>query len=453
MAERTLNARQLEVLQWVVEGCPAGVMTDATHKTTARALHKRHLVRVSRRGGVWKAEATEAGRHFVKHGQYPAGYWTTGAEDAVPATRAPRSSSDRRKVTGLRPVDLTINDLIESGGEMTVEAIEDGYWEGLAASANRYQKVPDGKVLKVERGATWNERVVRLEHPPEWMSVALVPIPVADQLHRPHPAVMAVRDDRNQLPMTGETRNRALRILDALAKAALARGYEVDASSAESTDGWPQGHLTVTIRGQSNAVAIDEPHRRVPHTPTARELRDKDRHSWAYIPTHDELPSGRLRLNVIRGWTIRQAGFVDTKTVALEDRLPVVLHELELRAAAREERDRREELERQQRERERQRARDDAEIGAREAHRGKVLIRELEQWQHAKALDAYLQAMADRIEELQGGEQLAAKEWLRWARQHQSRVDPLRRSLELPPDPEFTAEALAPFLGPTTLVR
>ena len=76
VAERTVNARQLEVLKWIVAGCPEGVMKDTTYKTTAIALQNRRLATVIKKRGVWTAEATEAGRHFAEQGRYPAGHWT-----------------------------------------------------------------------------------------------------------------------------------------------------------------------------------------------------------------------------------------------------------------------------------------------------------------------------------------------------------------------------------------
>ena len=69
MAERTVNARQLEVLRWISEGCPDDVMTGDTHKVTARALESRGLVKVSGCGAGWKAQTTDAGRYFVEHGE------------------------------------------------------------------------------------------------------------------------------------------------------------------------------------------------------------------------------------------------------------------------------------------------------------------------------------------------------------------------------------------------
>ena len=60
MAWKPLNLRQMEVLQWIADGCPNGVMSDFTYKTTAVALRNRHLVSVSKRGG-WHAEITAGG--------------------------------------------------------------------------------------------------------------------------------------------------------------------------------------------------------------------------------------------------------------------------------------------------------------------------------------------------------------------------------------------------------
>ncbi|KRF44607.1 hypothetical protein ASH01_11485 [Terrabacter sp. Soil811] len=451
MAERTVNARQLEVLRWIVDGCPEGVMTSTTHKTTAVALQGRRLVVVSRKRGVWKAEATEAGSYFVDHGEYPPGHWPAGTRRSRPAgpsrpsRKEPRSE---RKVTGLRPVDQMIADLIEAGGEMTVEATEHGYWEGLVSSGTRYNKVPDGKLLKIRQGRTWAERVITLEDPPAWMSAELDPVPVMDLLRSPHPVVKALRDDRSRLALRRETRARALRILDAIAKAATARGHQVSQPMAEHGYPYPKGYLRLTIDGHANALDIDELTDKVPHVPTQAEVREQQRYpTITRIPTHDRVPSGRLRIRLLHGWAVRQDTFSDTKTVTLEDRLPVVLLELELRAAALEDRDQRLERERQERRRQWQEVRDGAVVRAREHHRADILLHQANQWRQARLLGAYLDAMARRVEALEGGERAAAEEWLAWSRRHCGEgLDPLSQPLRIPDDPEFTADLLAPFM-------
>lgn len=456
MAERTVNARQLEVLTWIVDGCPEGVMSGVDHKTTAKALQRRRLVVVSGKGEAWSAKATDGGKYFVKHRHYPAGHWSAGAGrqrmSGTLGSSAPENVDQPRpggegKVTGLRPVEQMIADLIEAGGTLTVESSRDGYWEGLMRSANRYGKVPSGKLLRVDRGRTWKERVIRLDDPPGWMVAELDPIPVAEQLHRPHRVVQALRADRDRLPMKGETRARALRILDAIAKAAVARGYVVDAPPPEPGYRYPKGQLRIMVRRHANTVAIDELSDAVPHQPTAKELADHARYSWHRIPTHDYVPSGRLRLKLLTGWAIRQDAFADTKNIRLEDRLPVLVQEVELRAAAAEDRDRQAAREREERRRRWEQVHEEAKVKACDEHRARTLMEQVEQWKQLAELDAYLQAMAERIEVLEAGEQAAAHAWLDWARMYRSRIDPLSRPLTMPPDPEFTANTLAPYMG------
>ena len=90
-----VNARQLEVLKWIADGCPDGVMKAYTHKTTAIALPGRRLVAVTRKRGVWQAQLTAAGSYYLEHGRYP--------EDLQAAWRAVARGSP--VVQQLRPAD------------------------------------------------------------------------------------------------------------------------------------------------------------------------------------------------------------------------------------------------------------------------------------------------------------------------------------------------------------
>lgn len=457
MGERTLNARQLQVMEWILAGCPDGVMTGTTHKVTAVALQSRRLVKVSRRGGVWRAEPTEAGRFFVEHGAYPAGHWAGGTRPAPrpAASAAMPKTVGERKVTGLRPVDQMMADLAEAGGELRVAAEAGSYWENLATSATHHGKVPQGKTLKITRGKDWSERIIRLEDAPVLMTLEVKPISVAASLRSPHPVVRALRDDKDQLPITGRVRWRALRILDAVAEAAAARGYRVTAPKAKPGSRRPKGHLVLTIGRHPNTLILDQLDDRVPHQPTKHELERRGRYSWATIPTHDLVPSDRLRIRLERGWKVRRDVFADTKTITVEDRLPQLLQELELRAAVAEDQAQRREREAEERKRRWQQVREDAIVHAREHHRAKVLMDQVERWHEGKRLGAYLDAMQTRVAALDSAEQQEAEKWLAWARQHRDRIDPLRRALWLPTDPEFGPEVIAPFMrgwsphGPT----
>lgn len=206
------------------------------------------------------------------------------------------------------------------------------------------------------------------------------------------------------------------------------------------------GHLMITIGRHTNSLIVDKLNDRLPHVPTPKELRDQGRYSWTRIPSHDPLPSARLRVSFDRGWKVRQDSFSDTKTINLEDRLPDVLQELELRAAAAEELDQRRDREREERERLWRQVHDEAVVQAREHHRAEVLATQVARWQETLQLDGFIRAMESNLAVLEPEDRAAAEEWLAWVGEHRRRVDPLAQPLRPPPDPEFTPDRLAPFM-------
>jgi hypothetical protein len=91
---------------------------------------------------------------------------------------------------------------------------------------------------------------------------------------------------------------RALRILHGLALEAERRGFAVAAHSPESNPhqqsiAW---HLLLSSNGETVPLKIDEESDRVEHVPTPREINEHERHPWMRLPTHDHVPSGRLRI-------------------------------------------------------------------------------------------------------------------------------------------------------------
>jgi excisionase family DNA binding protein len=83
-----LNPRQETVLRWIADGCQDGVMEGFTYKTVAVALQNRRLVVVSRKGGGWQAELTDAGRFYVEHGHHRPRPESTGRLGRHPVSSA-----------------------------------------------------------------------------------------------------------------------------------------------------------------------------------------------------------------------------------------------------------------------------------------------------------------------------------------------------------------------------
>lgn len=287
MGERTVNARQLEVLNWIVDGSPLGVMAGVSHKTTAVALQNRRLVTISKGRKGWRTEATGAGKHFARTGEYPPGHWrASGAPSARPVTAPPPGAASAgrgrqpRPVTALRPVDQMLKDLNENDGVLKVD--DPTYYKSLVASANRYGKAPEGKILEI-RHKSWREPAeVALVDQPEWMTATLEAVPVSARLLRPHPAVATIAGDReSRLLFKSVVRQRALRLLDAIAKECQRRGYAVDAEPRQRGGQSQPGDVLVEIQGHSHRLEVREQNDRVPHVPSAKERRDARQTQWS----------------------------------------------------------------------------------------------------------------------------------------------------------------------------
>jgi len=468
MPGRPVTPRQLEALRWVADGCPQNAWSGDTHKLSARALEARGLITVSRRNGTWSAVLRPAGQHYLDHGEYPrttpaatvSRYTSTKRPQPLPervsvpeaptvkhVRAAPRQA---RHLPAASPAQGLISRISAAGGSLTVESASEQERANLDAQVRairRFGKLPPGLHLLVKQ-PSWSKRVLTIVPLPEWMSAEPVPVPA--QLRNPHPAVAALRDS-DRLPVSGPPRNRALRLLQALATAAAERSYGVTfPHSRRDPYGYQErdlDHLRFGVRGHDVGVRVVQLKDRSNHVPTARELAEKQRYSWTRIPDYDYTPSDRLRFEMPGRFEYQQSTWADGVKSRVEGRLAGIFRELEFRADAAErqrqvdeERPRQEELEERRRI-----AR--ATIKLNETHRAEVLKAQLAAWQHARQFDEYLAAMDARITQIHDREAAAAaREWLAWARAYVASLDPLDGALAMPSDPEPTPAALALFL-------
>jgi hypothetical protein len=227
-------------------------------------------------------------------------------------------------------------------------------------------------------------------------------------------------EDAKTLPVnvSKEHAARALRILDALAKALEGRGYPVTPDGAR-------------VEGQLVPIAVMEQQDKVLHVPTARELAAKKARSWEKIPTWDYVPSGRLSIHSdVYVWWRRdlRKRWSDGRRTRLEDTLDdVFLGIVALGAAKKQKADedqaeaeRKAEQERQRLERERQ-----ARIAA---------AREEDILKQAHALDeaAAVRRLIAAVEQsaaADGGMTPKAERWLKRAGAVAASLDPLADGL------------------------
>ena len=161
---------------------------------------------------------------------------------------------------------------------------------------------------------------------------------------------------------------------------------------------------------------------------------------------YDEEATGRLQISC-DGYSRegRPANWADRRSWTLEDKLPELLRELEVRAAE----DDYEAIERkrhaEEREREWEMAMERAKQRLVEDHRVRVLADRVRAWQEAEAIRAYCEAVETRHGSSAQPPTLTSSLWLTFARSQADRAQQLPR---MPADPEVTSDALKPFLGP-----
>jgi hypothetical protein len=231
-----------------------------------------------------------------------------------------------------------------------------------------------------------------------------------------------------------------LRLLHALAVEAERRGYHVSAipvrRDAYGRDAWSSsrdGHLVFELRG---------------HTYPLRLLEEGLTRSNPWERPRRALSgSGRLRIEVDHGYSRegRQCRWADRTRVTLDQRLPDVLRELELRCAALKT------ITSKPRpngepnnaagngRRQWQEAMAKAEADLIESNRADHLLAQADRWRTARRLRDYLDHLQTAIAAWPDVDQAnAAREWLAWAHTYVERIDPLTTPPSMPPPPEVT---------------
>lgn len=467
-----INARQLKVLKWIADGCPDGVMKDYTYKTTATALQGRRLVAVTRKRGVWQAQLTAVGSYYIEHGRYPEDLPVAGHTVArgSPVIQQLRLADGQRAdpVAGSGPgnasrgartdllAERLVAQVIRTGGVLEVDTDDDEIdYEQLVRAAKRAPNLPFGKQLRIRAVGPYGSDRSEI-YLDEDFSVRITarPVPVPQRVAAYHPAVAAYRADADRHEVSGESFSRASRILQALAAEVARRGYRVTSVGcgqpqlhSEFRRSLTRGQMRITIDGFAYHIRIRELGRQGGRSLSYTAYQTLRR--WQAVRTVEFLPSGVLQLTIGSGYRRdrRPAEFKDTPKSTLEDLLPALLRELEIRAL--EDSQRKQEQEQQAAEKRLrwERAMEQARHEFREAGRIEELTRQLEARRLAADLDGYLSAMREQIRAITSDtERAAAESWLTWISEYRSKIDPLRHPLRMPPDHKPSKEDLKPFL-------
>lgn len=217
--------------------------------------------------------------------------------------------------------------------------------------------------------------------------------------------------------VTPAAQRRALLLLEAVVRAAKARGFSLEPA--------PTGEArrdALRVHGEDFQFRLRERMNRSPHVPTKEELREAARDRWRQPPPYDYAPAGELVLEV-EGDDLGacRKRWRDTPKHRLDDVLGEMFVELVRLAELRQ-------AQRQRLEEQRRQAADEArrrEALRRQQEAERARWRQLEEdaanWSKAEQIRAYVAAVQHQGSALANDALLT---WTRWALRHADRLDP-----------------------------
>lgn len=228
-----------------------------------------------------------------------------------------------------------------------------------------------------------------------------------------------------------EQQDRAYRIWDAIFKAVEKLGYTVKIESPRGQRYWnydpPTASNVIYIQLEQDRVPvyIKEHQKRVEHVITEKELAEKKKYGYAYIPNYDFLYSGKLSFTIDE-YHAKRKSWNDGKKKSIDDEIgDIVIGIMEAIHIVKENREKREireqkRLEEEIRRWEMEKRRD------KEKERIKFLIAEAEDYYQARKLYEYIAALNAALPNFEDDEQKELKQYLSWAKQKADWLNPLK---------------------------
>ena len=469
-----LSERQRDLLGRIAGGDDLSGPDGVSQRISARGLQSRRLVDVSRKGGVWRAQITDAGTYYLHHGHHP------DHPDRVAVTQPPRTRShpagtNPQPAAAARTADpgndgavatvAQATELIErlhrEGGTVRIENPDDAtrsLYRRVIHAAKQHSAVPAGYHL-LHTGRDSGDIVIRLAEDAnpddtDWNRIRLNTRRVTTD---PTIVFAALEKDPANLGVTQESLPRALDLLRALATEASNRGHRLGVNTKSRH---PRAYLQI---GQARrSITLTEEDDQVRHVPTDKEARELRRNPWHRLPEYDAVPSGRLRLQVARAGGYNHDSWVDDKRTPLERRLRQIIRDVEAGIVADEQahlaaQKRAEEAAAERRRQEEEQlaqwreAMARARIRAVEKLRQDAFLGRYRAWLAAgeiRAFCAALEKAAAGDDDPNDRENLSR--WVAWGTAEADRIDPTRGSASLAKvgfDIDPDSDDLRPFLG------
>ncbi|MCA4997295.1 hypothetical protein HWD35_21460 [Tsukamurella tyrosinosolvens] len=476
--DAALNDAQLAVLRWIDAGCPDGVFTGWAHRSSARMLAGRGLVRVRGHGATWSALIEPEGAYYLEHGHF---------RGASPTPRAPhRTRREPSRSIADAPTEAAVQDktaqpdtdpakakppklgvsaqliqaLREVGqGGIIVDRNDLHTYRRRLARAERDRRIPSDHRVACEPVVVdgRHQTRFRLEPVPRWHVDALR---IRTRKVRKHSTPAIDLDDSVSFQVSGTPRERALHLIDALVRGASKHGITVSVAHVEVDPGGYNRERRVrddlAFHAEPDQVSLHfgQGIDKVSHEPTERELA-RARRGYLF-PDFDDLPAEKLSIYLGDGRTAAfwSASWHDTDDHRLEEDLPRIIEEilfqLDHQVDAREaEERRRTEAERQLilRRQAWDEAKASATIAFRDAFLRDAMLQEARAFREATELRDYAAAITERAADLSHDEAAELLAWADSVREQAAKLDPTVDKKGRPTVPSPTIDDLAPFMG------
>lgn len=318
-----------------------------------------------------------------------------------------------------------VDDVIAAGGSLVVP--QRSYWEkGVdyekrVQEAHRHGKVPAGKRLVITRLPATEMRI-DLVDAPEGTDVELSPVPVPERVGRYHAAARAFRDHADEHRISRAALPRAVRILQGLVVEAEARGFTVTSEKDQNdrygrNRGTGRGRTVLSMDGYSVTVDVaEEGMQSWWYWQQQNSVGYRSPSRAASRSSYEANATGRLTIE-LDGYSRsgRQVRWSDRKRWTVEDKLPELLREVQVRVAEHRHRLAEQAAEAEARHRAWEAAVETAKVRYSQQRRADTLMDAVTAWQRAEAIREYCDAMERTGTEI---------EWLKCARTYADQLSP-----------------------------
>ncbi|PJE24237.1 MAG: hypothetical protein CK431_07030 [Mycobacterium sp.] len=119
---------------------------------------------------------------------------------------------------GLTPTRKLLKDIVDAGGILERDTSEDNTnYRSLVGIINRRKMAPNGQEVIMLSGAKYRHLIFRMSSVSDWKSQPPSEIVAAERIGRWHPAVATLRSEKRLNSIEKSLRDRAFRLLHAIA--------------------------------------------------------------------------------------------------------------------------------------------------------------------------------------------------------------------------------------------